>query len=159
MSNEMIGIGESETKEEKSSGINWGRVVDLDRTESGLANVDATMERLRIELELFVERQEVPLSVIAEATDKAFAKAVSKSTTGSLKMASLTSRALLEMDIDLSAETRIGKRIVDYVQSESQRFIESGGVSGEWLVRLGRDGGVFRATDDLRAKYATKTAK
>ena len=150
----MSNIGEVETTEtEKSSGINWGKVLEADR-ENGLVNLDATMERLRIEAELFVESNEQPMSAIAAATAAAFAK----KKVDVLRMGSLTSRAVLELDIPVESEGRVEKRIANFVQGESAKFVETEGSTGSYHVRLGRHGGIHLVNDAYRAAYKASLA-
>lgn len=144
---------------EETTGINYGKVLDMDRDQHGKIDLDASMDRIRAEAEAFIENNEVPVELIAEATLRAFDKLSRKENVDNIKMLSLTNRAVLELDIPLSAETRMIKRITAYVQNESSKFYETEGEVGMWVVGRGRTGGVHLVSDAFRLQYKTKLAK
>jgi len=169
--NEM-GTDETETTEEKGTGINWAKVSVRDA--HGAIDAAATLALCNEELTAHVADNEVDMKEIDESVAKVFVKLMTTpggvSQKGLIDLQGLAGRAFNILDNDgevpYGAETRLQERIKDFVRGESETFVKTSGQSGKYHIKRGKDGGVRLNTPaylkeymELQAKKATAAAK
>jgi hypothetical protein len=143
--------------EDKGTGINYGKVVLRDN--HGTADPSATMDRINAELVEWIAKNEIDTPRIAAAVSTAIEK-FPKAQKAQLDLEGLTKRAMDELkDLPYGAESRIGKRIKDFVRGESDRFEDSRGESGICFIARGKNGGVKLRTEAFVAEYRASLAK
>lgn len=138
--------------DEKTSGINWTRILDLDgmRKDDGSPDISAVLRFLEEDLTSYVSKYELPVSEIQEALEKAYEKHP-----GGLDFVGMCNRALNEIVyVPNGAETKILKRINDYLRLQSKLFKE--GKDGKWLVSPGHASRVQKITIEFAGQYWDK---
>lgn len=138
--------------DEKTSGINWTRILDLEgmRKDDGSPDVPAVIRFLEEDLTAYVSKYELPVSEIQEALEKAYDKHP-----GGLDFVGMCNRALNEIVyVPNGAETKILKRIGDYLRIQSKIFKEGG--DGKWLVSPGNGARIQKITMEFADQYWSK---
>lgn len=141
------------TNKNTVSGINWSKVACTNA--QGGVDLDETMSFLREELVAFVETNEIPAATIAAAVDEVFSKINQTDLNG------LANRVALMLNAPVESQTKVAKRVLDFIRAESATFKASNGESGGYVILPGAGGGTRKssaATKELFAKMSAKKA-
>lgn len=132
------------------SGINWSGVSLTNET--GSIDVEQTMAFLREELVDYVSTNEIPADKIREVVSQVFTKVTQIDLNG------LASRCALLLDAPVGSETKVQKRVLDFVRAESAAFKDSKGEKGGFVILPGARGGMgsTRASSPETLKLYTK---
>lgn len=152
--------------EVQGTGINWENVAVRDA--HGAVDKDATLARCDAEIVAHIANNEFDIEEIRGAVAQVFVK-LTRGGAAQMAMMDLqgvVGRASALLDVPYGAETRIEKRIKDFVRGESKRFEATTGAEGSYHIKRGKHGGVrgnsemyvkeYRA---LQAKKAAASAK
>ena len=143
----------SKEASEKTSGINWARVLEVQgmRNEDGSPDVTTLMRFLEEEVTSWISKHDITVPEIDEALEKMHEKFPS----GGFDLAGICNKAMNEIvSVPPGTESKVLKRIGSFIRAESNKFKR--GDDGKWFLSAGHGARVQRITPEFADEYWQK---
>lgn len=136
--------------------INWNKILALPevRDATGKVDLDIAMNLLREDAEEFLE-QEISQEQMLDAINSVFdLLKETDPTKKSMKIDVLVNRSVEILKLPIERDlTQVQKQFKDFINAESDKFEESLGDEGLFLVKRGPGMGAFRSEPELTSAY------
>lgn len=138
------------------TGLNYAKLIP--RGEGGKADIDSLLAMIREEAEEWVANNEIGEAALREAGLNVFSK-MPDAQKKQMDMDSFIHSAVNNLNVPTGTEGKAAKRMREFVRRESDLFKKTLGAEGQFLVLVGKSGGIRYSTELTVKEYREAVAK